>query len=339
MVSVIDMHCDTISELYQNHQRGGNQTIQKNSLHVDLEKMEKGGYLLQNFALFINLSRANNRPFEECMRLADIFLTELRAYPEKIGIVKSYRDIEENRKAGRMSALLTAEEGGVCQGETVFLRILYELGVRMMTLTWNHPNELGWPNQIKHTESGTTFCPDTVHGLTETGICFLEEMERLGMIIDISHLNDAGIWDVFRYTKKPFVASHSNCRALASHPRNLTDEMIKALAERGGVAGINFCAAFLRDQKPEATVSRIEDMIRHIRHMKQVGGIEVVGLGTDFDGIGSQVEIQDASQMQLLAEAMEKDGFTAGEIEQVFYQNVLRVYRDSLCESGQDNFT
>ena len=330
MVSVIDMHCDTIAELYQNHKNGGEQTIQKNSLHVDLEKMEKGGYLLQNFALFINLEHANNRPFEECMRLADTFLTELRAYPEKIGIVKSYHDIEENKKAGRMSALLTAEEGGICQGETAFLRILYELGVRMMTLTWNHQNELGWPNQIKRTESGVIFSPDTIHGLTETGIYFLEEMERLGMIIDISHLNDAGIWDVFHHTKKPFVASHSNCRVLASHPRNLTDEMIKELAKRGGVAGINFCAAFLRDQEPEATISYIEDMIRHIRHMKQVGGIEVVGLGTDFDGIGSQVEIENASQMQRLAEEMEKDGFTISEIEQVFYKNVLRVYRDCL---------
>lgn len=334
MVSVIDMHCDTIAELYQDHKKGGNQTIRKNSLHVDLEKMESGGYLLQNFALFINLNHADHRPFEECMRLADLFFTEIRAYPEKIGMVKSYSDIEANQKAGRMSALLTAEEGGICQGETAFLRILYELGVRMMTLTWNHQNELGWPNQIKQTDAGIIFCPDTIHGLTETGIAFLEEMERLGMIIDVSHLNDAGIWDVFHYTKKPFVASHSNCRALASHPRNLTDKMIRALAERGGVAGINFCAAFLRDQKPEATVSRIEDMIRHIRHMKQVGGIEVVGLGTDFDGIGSQVEIQDASQMQRLAEAMEKDGFTFGEIEQVFYKNVLRVYRDSLRELG-----
>ena len=112
----------------------------------------------------------------------------------------------------------------------------------MMTITWNFPNELGFPNGKDESVSPARSVPDTEHGLTETGIAFVQEMERIGMIIDISHLNDAGIRDVFRYTKKPFVASHSNARALARHPRNLTDEMIRALAERGGVAGINYYA-------------------------------------------------------------------------------------------------
>ena len=140
-----------------------------------------------------------------------------------IGIVRSYRDIEDNWRKGRMSALLTIEEGGVCQGSLRFLRDFYRLGVRMMTLTWNFPNELGFPNKRERREDGTTYLvPDQSNGLTGTGIEFVEEMERLGMIIDVSHLNDAGIWDVFRHTKKPFVASHSNARAVASHPRNMT---------------------------------------------------------------------------------------------------------------------
>lgn len=331
MVKVIDMHCDTIAELYDNHKNGGASSILDCDLSVNLKKMEQGGYGLQNFALFTYLERVKDRPFEHCMKLADTFFTEMQAHEDKIGIVRSYADIERNWKAGKMSALLTVEEGGVCQGELAYLRILYQLGVRMMTLTWNFKNELGWPNGRQETEPGNVISvPDTEHGLTETGINFLTEMERLGMIVDISHLNDGGIWDVFRHTTKPFVASHSNCRALASHPRNLTDEMIRALGERGGVAGINFCAAFLKDEKPEAKVSYISDMIRHMKHMKQVGGIGVIGLGTDFDGIGSQVEVKDASQMQLLAQAMEKEGFTSGEIDQVFHGNVLRVYREVL---------
>lgn len=331
MVKVIDMHCDTIAELYKDHKKGGTGSILDCDLSINLNKMEQGGYGLQNFALFTYLEHAKDRPFEYCIRLADTFFTEMRAHEDKIGIVKCYEDIEKNWRAGRMSALLTVEEGGVCQGELSYLRILYELGVRMMTLTWNFKNELGWPNGRMEIAPGNVISvPDTEHGLTETGLAFLAEMERLGMIIDISHLNDAGIWDVFRHTKKPFVASHSNCRALASHPRNLTDEMIRALGERGGVAGINFCAAFLRDEDPEAKVSYIRDMIRHMKHMKQIGGIGVVGLGTDFDGIGSQVEVKDASQMQLLAQAMEKEGFTSDEIDQVFHGNVLRVYKEIL---------
>ena len=206
----------------------------------------------------------------------------------------------------------------------------------MMTLTWNFKNELGYPNkQITgdDPEKRPPRCvPDTEHGLTEKGIEFIREMERIGMIIDISHLNDAGIWDVFRYTKKPFVASHSNARAVAGHPRNLTDEMIRALAERGGVAGINFCASFLRDEENGEAPrhSYVRDMVLHMKHMKQIGGIGCIGLGTDFDGITSIVEMGDCSRMQMLADEMTRQGFSVGEVEAVFSENVLRVYRELL---------
>lgn len=336
-MKVVDMHCDTIAELYADHRNGGNAAIRENQLHIDLQKMEKGDYLLQNFAMFTNLLKTD-RPFEHAMKLIDTFYTELESCGDRIGIVKSWADIERNKAAGRMSALLTIEEGGVCQGEMAFLRDFYRMGVRMMTLTWNHQNELGYPNQIIKQEAGSwnrppRCIPDTEHGLTEKGIEFVREMERIGMIIDISHLNDAGIWDVFRYTKKPFVASHSNARALASHPRNLTDEMIRALAERGGVAGINFCALFLRDQEPgeeSPKHSLCRDMTAHMKHMKNIGGIGCIGLGSDFDGITSIVEMKDCSGMQLLADEMSRQGFTDSEIEAVFSGNVLRVYRELL---------
>lgn len=173
--------------------------------------------------------------------------------------------------------------------------------------------------------------PDTEHGLTDTGIAFVEEMERLGMVIDISHLNDAGIWDVFRHTGKPLVASHSNARAIASHPRNLTDHMIRTLAGRGGVMGINYCTAFLRDFGPgEEPVSRISDMVMHMKHIRNIGGIGCIGLGSDFDGISGTLEMRDAGRLPMLADAMEKEGFTASEIEAVFYKNVLRVYKEVL---------
>lgn len=335
MMKVVDMHCDTIAKIYYLQRDGKEGSILRNDLHIDLEKMEKGDYLLQNFALFVNLEK-HERPFEYAMKLADVFYTEMEAHSDKIGIVRSWADIEANRAAGRMSALLTLEEGGICQGELSYLRDFYRLGARMMTLTWNYRNELAWPNKLAETDGEpvrpSKYIPDTEHGLTETGITFVEEMERLGMIIDISHLNDAGIWDVFRHTKKPFVASHSNARVLASHPRNLTDEMIRELGARGGVAGINFCAAFLRDTEDGGNPvhSRIDDMVRHMKHMKKVGGIGVIGLGTDFDGITSIVEMGDCSGMQQLADEMSRQGFTTGEIEAVFHENVLRVYKELL---------
>lgn len=329
-MKVADMHCDTIAELYYDHRDGGDASILENRLHIDLKRMKQGDYLLQNFALFTHLGR-EAKPFEHTMKLLDTFYTELEAHQDLIGIVRGWEDIEANRKAGRMSAMLTLEEGGVCQGELAYLRDFYRLGARMMTLTWNFENELAYPNKIG-AEHPPKCVPDTVNGLKEKGIEFVREMERIGMIIDVSHLNDAGIWDVFKYTKKPFVASHSNARALASHPRNLTDEMIKALAERGGVAGINFCAAFLQNEVDgvEPDHSYCRDMVAHMKHMRAIGGIGCIGLGTDFDGIGSIVEMKDCSGIQMLADEMSAQGFTDGEIEAVFCGNVLRLYKELL---------
>lgn len=329
-MNVVDMHCDTISELYEKRQQGEQFFLRKNPLHIDLMRMTKGEYLLQNFALFVHMKRELH-PFEYAMKLVDQFYLEMEANADLIGVVTSWNDIEVNQKKGRMSALLALEEGAVCEGEIGFLRNFYRLGVRMMTLTWNFKNQLAYPNRWENPKYGR-FVPELEHGLTETGIAFVEEMERLGMIIDVSHLGDAGIWEVFRHTKKPFVASHSNARSIAGHPRNLTDEMIRALAERGGVAGINFSASFLKDEEDgkEPIHSNLNDMVLHIKHMKKIAGIECIGLGSDFDGIESMLEMKECSGIQMLADEMARQGFTTGEIERVFSGNVLRVYRELL---------
>ena len=325
-----DMHCDTIYEIYEGQKRGESISLRNNSLHLDLEKMKKGDYGIQNFAMYVDLEKSEN-PFLQAMEMIDVFYKEMEANKDLIQVVKSYEDIEKNWKEGRMSAMLTLEEGGMCLGNIRFLRDFYRLGARMMTLTWNYPNELAYPNKIVMEGPERGCYPDTEHGLTERGMEFLEEMERLGMIIDISHLNDAGIWDVFKHTKKPFVASHSNARTLASHPRNLTDEMIRALGERGGVAGINYCPAFLHDWKEgENKKSLVSHMVRHMKHMKQVGGIGCIGLGSDFDGIRGELELPDAGKLPLLEEEMKRQGFLPSEIEAVFYGNVLRLYKDIL---------
>ena len=329
-MKVVDMHCDTISELLHIRKQWEHDTMLENHLQIDLNKMQKGDYLLQNFAMFVHLRKTAD-PFHYAMKLVDLFYNELEPYSDRIGIVKRWEDIEENQKAGKMSAMLTLEEGGICKGDLSCLRDFYRLGARMMTITWNFPNELGFPNGKDESVSPARSVPDTEHGLTETGIAFVQEMERIGMIIDISHLNDAGIRDVFHYTKKPFVASHSNARALARHPRNLTDEMIRALAERGGVAGINYYAPFLKDADKKMPLHGLcSDMVAHMKHMKQVGGIGCIGLGSDFDGIDTAIEMKDCSGMQLLADVMSREGFTTGEIEAVFHDNVLRVYRELL---------
>lgn len=329
-MKVVDMHCDTISELFDRKREGKVCSVRRNGGHLDLERMKKGDYCLQNFALYTCMDKVDN-PFEYCMKLADLFYEEMEACVDLIGVVRSYDEIESNRRVGRMSALLTIEEGGVCLGEIAFLRNFYRLGVRMMTLTWNFPNELASPNRAGVREGRAFFEPETEQGLTETGLEFVREMERLGMILDVSHLSDRGIFDALELTHMPIVASHSNARAVASNPRNLTDEMIRRISERGGVAGINYCAAFLHDwQAGEREISRVEDMILHMKHMKEVGGIQCIGLGSDFDGIGGELELKSPDMLPVLEGAMHRAGFTDGEIEAVFFGNVLRVYKEVL---------
>lgn len=322
-MKVVDMHCDTILELYKARERGEEISLLDNDLHIDLKKMEAGDYFLQNFALFVDL-KGTEDPFLTCVRMADLFYQVMEENRDRISPVTTWAEIERNWKEGRMSALLTLEEGEVCQGDPALLRALYRLGARMMTFTWNYENSLAWPGR----EGGL---PETEKGLKERGFEILEEMEALGMIVDVAHLSDAGIWDVLRTAKKPFVASHSNARSLASHARNLTDEMIRAIAEKGGVIGINYYCNFLEDI-PEGgrQISRISRMVEHMKHIRQVGGAGCIGLGSDFDGIYGEVEIGNSAGLPRLAEAMESAGFTAGEVEAVFHGNVLRLYREVL---------
>lgn len=335
-MNIADMHCDTISLLLERRKKGGKDSLRRSDLHMDLEKMKKGGYLLQNFALFLSLRKVEN-PLESVLEMADLYYEQLAENGDLIRPVYCYADIERNVREGRMSAMLTVEEGGVCKGSLAFLRILCRLGVRMLTLTWNYPNELGWPNLEQPGEkAGADFVPDfgkvnREQGLTETGIAFVEEMERLGMIVDVSHLSDAGFYDVARVAKKPFVASHSNARKVCGCCRNLDDDMIRCLAEHGGVTGLNYCPAFLEDAGEEGALhGSIAAIVRHARHIVNVGGIECLGLGSDFDGISGHKELPDASCMPLLVDAFGKAGFTQTQIDKILFGNVLRLYRETL---------
>ena len=336
-MKIVDMHCDTIAEIWysQKDVAAGKaevcKNLRENDLQLDLMKMKQGDYLLQNFAMFVNMKRKEN-PFECVMHLVDVFYTEMEKNKDLIGVVKNYADIEKNMQEGKMSAMLTAEEGEVCKGELSFLRDLYRLGVRMMTLTWNHENSLAYPNNVPG-DGGKVFPyePDMSRGLKEKGFAFIEEMERLGIIIDVSHLSDAGFYDVYEHTRKPFVASHSNARALCGHCRNLTDDMIRKLAERGGVTGLNYCCSFLMDPDENGHVqSRVARMAEHAQYLAKVGGIDCIGLGSDFDGIGGDLEMKDASMLPLLVDALQKSGFHESEVDKILYKNVLRVYKEVL---------
>ncbi len=335
MMNIIDMHCDTISELFEKKRNGSVENLYKNNLHIDIQKLIKGGALLQNFALFVNAGKVDNS-LEEVLRMVDLYYEELEKNKEYIAPVFCFQDIETNLQNRKISALLTVEEGGVCKGDIRYLRILYRLGVRMMTLTWNYPNEIGFPNLYAGRNRQESTIPfyqiaDKENGLTEKGKEFVAEMERLGMIIDVSHLSDAGFYDVLRMTKKPFVASHSNARSISSWVRNLTDDMIRKLAVRGGVIGLNFCPDFLEEMPSGMTnPGTIQGIIRHAKHIVHIGGIGCLGLGSDFDGIDGHSELPDYSYLPKLYDSFLKEGFSSGDIEKIFYKNVMGIYRELL---------
>ncbi len=321
-MKVIDMHCDTLLGVALNRQKGIDISLRHNDLNISLEKMLQGDYLLQNFAIFTHLQKVDE-PVKFVMDMIDLFYQEMDKNKDIIKPIKNYQDIIDNQNNGLMSAMLTLEEGAVINHDLAYLRNYYRLGVRMITLTWNFENGIGFPNFSSNGYGEY----DDENGLTDFGIQYIQECERLGIIIDVSHLNDAGFYDVLKYTQAPFVASHSNARALCRHARNMSDDMIRQLAKRGGVMGINFAADFLQEN---ADMSTIDNMVKHIKYIRNIGGIDCIGLGTDFDGIPQNLELKDASYMPMLEKALRKEKFTDEEIEKIFYKNVLRLYQQVL---------
>lgn len=341
---IIDMHCDTISEIH--HRRGKKEEacrLEENALHIDARRLKDSGYLLQCFALFVSLEgcgaiqgqgerqpvRKPDLAWAEVRELYRVYRQELENCSNLLQSVGSTKDLEQCRRTGKVGALLTVEEGGVCGGSLERLEELYDMGVRMLTLTWNFPNELGHPNinalEIRRGYQ-SLFQPDPVHGLTDRGRAFVGRMEELGMLVDVSHLSDKGFWDVAETCGRPFVASHSNARAVCPCVRNLTDKMIRVLADRGGVMGLNFCADFLRTvPEGEKNPGRLEDVAAHARHIFRVGGEDCLGLGSDFDGIDTNEALPGAQSMGKLWEALKQSGFTERQLDKVFYANVLRV--------------
>ena len=326
----IDLHCDTISELADFPEKGN---LGKSSLEIDVEKLRKGGAFLQDFALFVNMKTCGDVWQRYQVLLAE-YRKQMEAHGSAFHQILSADDLEACGKDGKIGAMLSIEEGGVLGGSIEKLRQVHEDGVRLITLTWNYPNEIGWPNKMEG--------PDK--GLTEAGWAIVEEMGRLHMIVDTSHLNDTGTRELLLHAKRPPVASHSDARALTEHSRNLPDDLIRLYGEKGGLIGLNFSNHFLGSpftesfpEQPELDfskgprqVSLLSDMVRHGLHIIEQGGEDVLAIGTDFDGIEPALQVKDASEMPRLAEAFMAAGLTETQVEKIFCKNALRYLKDML---------
>ena len=308
---MIDLHCDTIMQLLDHPDSGD---LYRNTWKIDIEKLQKAHSKVQDFALFINLGETND-PYGRYEEMRNLCTTQIYLYGEHIQHVLSYQDVESVYESGKIGALMSIEEGGVLGGDLDKLKQAYQDGVRLITLTWNYPNGLGEPH-----------CGEQHKKLTPKGIEFVEVMQDLGIIVDCSHLNDAGTEQLGDILDVPFVASHSNAREVTAHTRNLPDNLIKLIANKGGVIGLNFAQSFLGT----SPVSRIEDIVKHGLYLINKGGEDVVALGTDFDGIKPNTEIKDASEMYRLYYAFKEAGLSVEQCEKLFWKNADRLLKEIL---------
>ena len=308
---MIDLHCDTIMQLLDHPDSGD---LYRNTWKIDIEKLQKAHSKVQDFALFINLGETNDS-YGRYEEMRNLCTTQIHLYGEHIQHVLSYQDVESVYESGKIGALMSIEEGGVLGGDLDKLKQAYQDGVRLITLTWNYPNGLGEPH-----------CGEQHKKLTPKGIEFVEAMQDLGIIVDCSHLNDAGTEQLGDILDVPFIASHSNAREVTAHTRNLPDNLIKLIANKGGVIGLNFAQSFLGI----SPISRIEDIVKHGLYLINKGGEDVVALGTDFDGIKPNTEIKDASEMYRLYDAFKEAGLSVEQCEKLFWKNADRLLKEIL---------
>ena len=318
----VDLHCDTIAMKVA--LSGGKTELYKNDCHIDIEKLQKGGCLAQFFAIFVPINGAAENhgvklgSYDFFQMAYKVYLEQMEKNKDYILPAMNYEDIMRNKEMGKMSSVLTIEEGHPVEGKMERIKEFYDKGVRLLTLTWNYENCFGFPNSDD---------PELMKkGLKPFGIEAVSYMNELGMIIDVSHLSEGGFYDVAKYSKVPFVASHSCARNLCSHRRNLWDDQLKVLGETGSVVGINFASGFLRDGSADTYIA---DIVKHMVHIKNKAGIEALAFGSDFDGITSNLEFKDYTGMPKIVKAMEKH-FTPREIDMICNENALRVIKASM---------
>jgi membrane dipeptidase len=321
---------------------------------VDIPRLHEGGMNAPFFSLWVPTFYKGSEAVRRTLDLRDAMQSLLDKHPEQIQLAVSAADIERITKTGRIAAVLSLEGGHQIADDLGVLRMYQRMGIRAMTLT--HFRNNNWADS-------STDKPQH-NGLTDFGKQVVREMNRIGMIVDISHVSDKTFYDAVAVSTKPVLATHSSCRALNDMPRNMTDDMLRAVAGNGGVVSINFYPGFISpkdaeaarknigkqaSQEPDLTgaaldefarkghleslrlkpaLATIDDVVAHIDHAVKVAGIDHVGIGSDFDGIEKVPHgLEDISKMPKLATALKKKGYSDGDIQKIWSGNVLRVIR------------
>ena len=319
--------------------------------HTDIPRMMQGGLDVPFLAIYVSKNFAEKGGARRALEMMDALFRSLDRYSDKIELAHSVSDIYRILGTGRIAACMGLEGGHALENSFGVLRMFHRLGIRYVTLT--HSNTNDWADSA-------TDLPKW-GGLNQLGEKMVREMNRIGMMVDVSHVSDSTFWDVLRVSRAPVIASHSSCRAICNMPRNMSDEMIKALAQKGGVINIAFGSSFVsrswgkrinyiltqvRDKyhgdfsmwgkmwnemqkKEELPPPTVEELVDHIEHVIQIAGVDYVGLGSDFDGVSSlPVGLEDASKLPRITYELLKRGYSEEDIRKILGGNFLRVYSE-----------
>ena len=320
---ILDSHCDTPSQIY----RGRDVAMDNDNAHVDFPKLKRGGVDGAFFALYISPERNDEEALDYALKLYDCMDATLKDNAHQAVLTVSPEQAYANKEKGLFSVFLGLENGSPIGKSLDILRDFYAKGIRYMTLCHSTNNEI--------CDSCAT-AEKRWHGLSPFGKEVVAEMNRLGMLVDVSHISDEAFYDVLECSTRPVVATHSCCRALANHPRNMTDDMIRALAAKGGVIQINFYPYFLIDGYEEGQPAPSYKVVAdHIDHVVKLVGIDHVGIGSDFDGIEVAPEgLEDASMMPTLFDELRRRGYSQEDLDKIASGNFFNAFSSSGVEQS-----
>lgn len=312
---VIDGHCDSIGDQLENDRWLGDRSDKG---HIDLPRLREGGIDAQFFACYVPTPFQRHGAFTHAMdRLDQLLLLEERL-PDQFTLVRRADDLARAKATGKIAGIAGLEGAEALDASIGALRQFYRLGVRNLGLAWNYRNAACDGVAESRTNGG----------LTEFGVKVVEECNRLGMLLDVSHLSPAGVADVLAVSRQPIIASHSNAYALCDHPRNLTNAQMEEIAAGGGVIGVTFVNAFLNRENPEATT--VDDVVAHIEYMLGVVGPDHISIGSDFDGCTTPTDLGDATTYPLITQKLVERGHDPKVIRNILGENLLRVIRTVL---------
>ena len=304
---VFDLHCDTALALLGEDLKQ-TASLKHNDCHIDLDRASTLGGYAQCFACFTTTVGGGPKPVEVFEREIDTILREMERNYQQISLAYTPEEISQNLEKGIMSGILTIEGPAGFGFDPELLEDLHRLGFRITTLGWNEKNPL-------------TGSHKTGGGLTDLGKAYVKEAQRLGMVVDVSHISDEGFWDIMEITQAPVIASHSNSRSVCNVSRNLTDDIFLAICKTGGVTGINLCPDFLGINPNQDTVC---DHIFHFLTLDPTG--KHIALGGDLDGIGSLPEgFTGVQDYEKLAQRLLERGLSEQQVRDIFWNNAMGV--------------